>query len=153
MMKKKIGLTLSTVMLGSLLMLAGMAYANGFSGWPTLSKGSSGGYVSGLQASLYAMGQQPSVGAVDGIFGTGTETGLINFQTNTGLVADGIAGSNTWSEFHDWATFETYTLWYLDTSYSSTYWTSFALTNNETKLTYRVSYKGSNTSVYSGTVY
>lgn len=152
-MKKKIVVSLFTILLGVSLVLVSIVSANGFTGWPTLKKGSSGGYVSGLQASLYAFGQQPSVGAVDGSFGSGTETGLINFQTNTGLVADGIAGSNTWSEFNDWTTFETYTIWYLDTSYSSTYWTGFGLTNNETQLNYRVYYKGSNTTVYSGTVY
>ena len=39
-------------------------------------------------------------GGIDGIFGYGTQTALINLQTWWGLSADGVAGPETWSQFH-----------------------------------------------------
>lgn len=67
------------------------------SGYPTLRKGSRGGYVKELQTMLnYA-----SFGArltVDGIFGSLTEIAVISFQKIRGLHADGIVGPLTWAE-------------------------------------------------------
>lgn len=67
------------------------------SGYPTLKKGSRGGYVKELQTMLnYA-----SFGArltVDGIFGSLTEIAVISFQKIRGLHADGIVGPLTWAE-------------------------------------------------------
>lgn len=64
--------------------------------YPTLRKGSKGGYVKELQTLLnYA-----SYGAhlqVDGIFGSLTEIAVISYQKMHGLIGDGIVGPKTWA--------------------------------------------------------
>ena len=67
------------------------------SAYPTLRKGSKGGYVKEMQALLnYA-----SCGAhlqIDGIFGPLSEIALISFQKMRGIKADGICGPQSWAE-------------------------------------------------------
>ena len=56
----------------------------------TIRRGSPGPDVLALQKALLAHGFNP--GALDGLFGGGTEAALIAFQRSEGLLADGIAG-------------------------------------------------------------
>lgn len=58
-----------------------------------LKKGSRGAAVSELQTKLKNKGFYS--GAIDGIFGTGTENAVKAFQKANGLAADGIVGSKT----------------------------------------------------------
>lgn len=60
----------------------------------TVRRGSKGDAVKGLQNALKARGYD--VGAVDGVFGSGTERAVKQFQGDFGLEEDGIAGPNTW---------------------------------------------------------
>lgn len=65
-------------------------------GYPTLRKGSKGGYVKELQTILnYNYGAHL---VVDGIFGALTQITVISFQKMRGLKADGIVGPKTWAE-------------------------------------------------------
>lgn len=59
-----------------------------------LRHGARGDAVSVLQARLKQLGYY-DVGTVDGIFGDGTERALKQFQARYGLIADGVAGPNT----------------------------------------------------------
>ena len=64
--------------------------------YPTLRRGSKGGYVKELQTILnYNYGAHL---VVDGIFGSLTQIAVISFQKLKGLVADGIVGPKTWAE-------------------------------------------------------
>ena len=64
--------------------------------FPTLRKGSKGGYVKELQTILnYNYGAHLSV---DGVFGSLTEIAVIAFQKLRGLRADGVVGPLTWAE-------------------------------------------------------
>lgn len=64
--------------------------------YPTLRKGSKGGYVKELQTILnYNYGAHLSV---DGCYGPLTEIALISFQKLRGLKADGICGPKSWAE-------------------------------------------------------
>ena len=64
--------------------------------YPTLRKGSKGGYVKELQTILnYNYGAHL---VVDGCFGPLTEIALIAFQKMRGLKADGICGPKSWAE-------------------------------------------------------
>ena len=58
-----------------------------------LKKGSSGSEVTTLQKKLKQWGYYD--GAVDGIFGSGTEKAVKYFQRKNGLTADGIVGTKT----------------------------------------------------------
>ncbi len=58
-----------------------------------LRMGSMGQDVSDLQLILQSLGYNP--GAIDGIYGSRTMNAVIEFQRNSGLVADGIAGPDT----------------------------------------------------------
>ncbi|MGW4231065.1 N-acetylmuramoyl-L-alanine amidase [Streptomyces sp. NPDC004980] len=62
---------------------------------PTLVKGSSGDAVKRLQRSLTAA--LGSTVAVDGAFGTATDTAVRGYQNSRGLTADGSAGPKTWA--------------------------------------------------------
>jgi len=64
---------------------------------PTLSKGSTGDAVKGLQNALNARSYPV---AVDGTFGASTEGAVKQFQGNAALEADGIVGPNTWRELN-----------------------------------------------------
>ncbi|MEK4433126.1 peptidoglycan-binding domain-containing protein [Paenibacillus sp. FSL M7-0802] len=150
-MKKKKLVSLVTVSLMGSLLFSGIASAAqaGFSWWPTLREGSTGGYVSGLQANLWAFGQQPYT-AIDGSFGSGTKTGVMNFQRYAGVTADGVAGSSTWNRFDYYSFYSTDKHWYLDSPQSSTYWTFYDA--NGTRVSYEVLYKSNNARVKFGYV-
>lgn len=64
----------------------------------TLRMGDRGGHVEVLQLGLNRAGY--SVGAIDGIFGSRTQSALRAFQSANGLVSDAIAGPRTWSYLH-----------------------------------------------------
>jgi peptidoglycan L-alanyl-D-glutamate endopeptidase CwlK len=59
----------------------------------TLRDGASGADVILLQTRLKEHGFPP--GAIDGVFGPGTEAAVIGFQRSQGLLADGVVGSIT----------------------------------------------------------
>lgn len=63
-----------------------------------LSKGMDGNDVKTLQAALIANGFSCGTAGADGDFGNATAAALRKFQTKYGLVADGIAGNETWSK-------------------------------------------------------
>ncbi|MFB5674807.1 peptidoglycan-binding protein [Paenibacillus terreus] len=149
-MKKRKMLSVGSLALVGSLLFSGVALAD-FSDWPTLRQGSSGGYVTGLQANLYSYGQQSAVGTIDGSFGSGTRTGLINMQRATGLSADGVAGSSTWSEMDDASIFDTPYTWTLHTPYSTTYMTSYRESGG--RLAYALQYKSDASTVKSGYIY
>jgi peptidoglycan hydrolase-like protein with peptidoglycan-binding domain len=65
-------------------------------GIPTLRQGSSGGAVALLQRALRRAGFDP--GPINGEFGAPTATAVRNFQTAMGIVADGVAGPQTWRD-------------------------------------------------------
>jgi len=60
-----------------------------------LSKGNTGSYVRYLQQKLTA--KLYSVGDIDGVFGTLTDTAVKEFQAENGLTVDGVVGPNTWA--------------------------------------------------------
>ena len=62
---------------------------------PILKKGSRGSAVNQLQQLLKNKGYLK--GAVDGIFGSGTDSAVRSFQKDAGLAVDGVVGSKTWS--------------------------------------------------------
>jgi len=61
---------------------------------PTLRRGSSGEAVRQLQQALKAVGYDP--GAIDGDFGSRTETAVKAFQKAQGIAPDGVVGDITW---------------------------------------------------------
>ena len=61
---------------------------------PLLKKGSTGEAVQQLQEALTDLGYDP--GAVDGQFGSETESAVTAFQRDRGLTVDGIVGETTW---------------------------------------------------------
>ena len=63
-------------------------------GCPTCRKGARGKITALIQERLNAKGF--NCGAVDGIFGSGTEAAVKAFQRAMGLTADGIVGVDTW---------------------------------------------------------
>lgn len=65
-------------------------------GYPLLRQGSKGVYVATLQDALSTVGI-PAVG-IDGIFGPNTYNAVASFQRSNGLLADGIAGCQTWTK-------------------------------------------------------
>lgn len=71
----------------------------GFENMPTLRLGSRGRFVEDLQTLLKGLGY--SVGAVDGIYGRGTEGGVMKFQAAEGLGRDGVTGPNTWRRLYE----------------------------------------------------
>jgi peptidoglycan hydrolase-like protein with peptidoglycan-binding domain len=64
---------------------------------PTLRQGDHGEDVSRLQQLLEGAGFSP--GPIDGMFGPRTEAAVRAFQEAKQLVADGIAGPDTWDMF------------------------------------------------------
>lgn len=67
---------------------------SGGGGRPTLSRGSTGPYVTEVQTKLQSLGFYS--GAVDGVFGPLTEQAVRDFQQSRGLAVDGVVGPNTW---------------------------------------------------------
>ena len=63
--------------------------------WPLLRNGDQGSNVITLQHLLNAHGYTLSA---DGVFGSGTENAVRSFQTQQQLTADGVVGSQTWSQ-------------------------------------------------------
>jgi peptidoglycan hydrolase-like protein with peptidoglycan-binding domain len=61
---------------------------------PVLRSGSSGEAVRQLQQALKGLGSDP--GAIDGHFGSRTESAVKAFQSAQGLTVDGIVGEITW---------------------------------------------------------
>ena len=61
----------------------------------TLRKGASGDEVRELQTLLTALGYD--IGAVDGVFGSATESAVRALQSAQGLTVDGICGTATWA--------------------------------------------------------
>ncbi|MFR9675376.1 N-acetylmuramoyl-L-alanine amidase [Streptomyces sp. TR06-5] len=66
-----------------------------FASYSTLQQGSQGAQV---EAAQYLLNQNGfDAGAVDGVFGSGTEAAVSDFQADRGLQADGVVGSRTWT--------------------------------------------------------
>ena len=63
---------------------------------PTLRRGSRGSTVVDLQTRLKTLSFDP--GAIEGVFGSGTDAAIRAFQGARGLAADGIVGSQTWGQ-------------------------------------------------------
>jgi peptidoglycan hydrolase-like protein with peptidoglycan-binding domain len=63
-------------------------------GEPVLKRGSNDPAVQDLQQALKALGYDP--GAIDGVFGAGTESAVKAFQQAREITADGIVGRVTW---------------------------------------------------------
>lgn len=152
MQKKKV-LSVSSLVLAGSLMFGGMASALGFidAGFPTLRQGSSGGYVKGLQASLYAYGEAGAVGSIDGSFGSGTTTALKNMQRKNGLTADGVAGRGTWVQMEMNSLYGVNS-WTVHTPYSTTYQASFYHPSSNS-LRYVLEQKNTNNTISGGLVY
>lgn len=68
---------------------------------PTLKRGSTGEYVSLLQAKLLNKGYDIGRYGVDGDFGSATLAAVKAFQRDNGLTVDGIVGKNTWAKLMD----------------------------------------------------
>jgi zinc D-Ala-D-Ala carboxypeptidase len=80
------------------LMTVTPASADGCYTWTrNLSQGSSGGDVAQLQIRIAGWVAYGENLAIDGAFGGATANALKRFQSSYGLVADGIAGSNTYN--------------------------------------------------------
>lgn len=62
---------------------------------PSLSLGASGVAVEDLQRQLRSLGYYN--GAVDGVFGSGTQQAVVRFQRDRNLSADGVVGAATWA--------------------------------------------------------
>lgn len=88
----------------SIVSLAAYIYESRY-GHNTLKRGHTGTYVANLQYDINESGGG-YCGAVDGIFGSGTESGVISYQGARGLSVDGQAGYNTKT-----------TLWYEEGQY------------------------------------
>lgn len=69
-------------------------------GYPTLKKGSKGGYVKELQTLLKYSSTAPAL-EIDGIFGPLTEIAVIAYQKMHGLKGDGIVGRLTWNSLKE----------------------------------------------------
>ena len=80
-------------MFGAGLVIDGILGARTMAAIRNVRMGDRGNLVYILQAALYLNGYSP--GVLDGIFGAVTDAAVRTFQRNNGLVADGIAGPNT----------------------------------------------------------
>ena len=87
--RKKLCLALVIIFAVNILIISLVQYANAAS----YKKGSSGSVVSQIQSLLKNQGFYS--GAVDGIYGSGTEAAVKRYQQRFGLKADGIAGPQT----------------------------------------------------------
>lgn len=73
------------------------AQGNRFAPMPTLRRGAKGPNVTTLQQALAAKGMAFPRFGIDGDFGGETEAAVLFFQRSRGLIADGIAGPQTWA--------------------------------------------------------
>lgn len=80
------------------------SYTTDRSTWPTVKSGSTGGFVSALQADLWSSGLSSTVGTIDGSFGPNTKTAVESYQSSNGLTADGSVGPLTWAKFKSYET-------------------------------------------------
>lgn len=64
---------------------------------PTLRRGSTGVYVTLMQAELIQKGYSCGPQGADGNYGNNTEAAVKKFQKDAGLVQDGICGKKTWA--------------------------------------------------------
>ncbi len=64
------------------------------SSYPTLRRGSRGGYVNILQR--YLLSFLYPIGSIDSVFGARTERAVRDFQSENGIASDGIVGPVTW---------------------------------------------------------
>ena len=87
--KRKLALALAVVLSVNLLLISLVTSAEAAS----YKKGSSGAVVTQIQTKLKAWGYY--TGAVDGIFGSGTEQAVRKFQSANGLTVDGKVGTQT----------------------------------------------------------
>lgn len=87
--KRKLALALAVVLSVNLLLISLVMSAEAAS----YKKGSSGAVVTQIQTKLKAWGYY--TGAVDGIFGSGTEQAVRKFQSANGLSVDGKVGTQT----------------------------------------------------------
>lgn len=89
--KRKLALALAVVLSVNLLLISLVTSAEAAS----YKKGSSGAVVTQIQTKLKAWGYY--TGAVDGIFGSGTEQAVRKFQSANGLSVDGKVGTQTFA--------------------------------------------------------
>lgn len=89
--KRKLALALAVVLSVNLLLISLVMSAEAAS----YKKGSSGAVVTQIQTKLKAWGYY--TGAVDGIFGSGTEQAVRKFQSANGLSVDGKVGTQTFA--------------------------------------------------------
>lgn len=87
--KRKLALALAVVLSVNLLLISLVTSVEAAS----YKKGSSGAVVTQIQTKLKAWGYY--TGAVDGIFGSGTEQAVRKFQSANGLTVDGKVGTQT----------------------------------------------------------
>lgn len=87
--KRKLVLALAVVLVVNLLLISLVTSAEAAS----YKKGSTGAVVTQIQTKLKAWGYY--TGAVDGIFGSGTEEAVRKFQRTNGLTVDGKVGTQT----------------------------------------------------------
>ncbi|WP_454189839.1 peptidoglycan-binding domain-containing protein [Paenibacillus sp. Marseille-Q7038] len=146
---------LSSVMLVGSLLIAGNASAEIFTIYPTLSSGSSGGYVESLQANLWSSGLKSTVGDIDGKYGSGTGTAVKSYQSNAGLTADDIAGPATWKSMNKYVVNVGYDQFYYRHSGSTTFETFYRSTPNGDGYDWRydLRYKSNQYVVKTGIVY
>lgn len=81
---------------GNKLIEDGLAGAMTLSACPLIKKGAQGNITKLLQEQLTTLKYHS--GAVDGIFGNGTQSSVKDFQSAKSLSSDGIVGYNTWKK-------------------------------------------------------
>ena len=87
--------------LAATVIAASPAHADGCYTWGrTLSQGASGEDVRQLQIRVAGYPGFGGVLALDGVFGSGTRSAVIRFQQAYGLLADGIAGPQTYDKIY-----------------------------------------------------
>ncbi|WP_256336725.1 peptidoglycan-binding protein [Paenibacillus sp. OK060] len=154
---KKTGKALLAMALLSVTVLGGVASAATISKttWPSVKAGSSGGFVSALQADLWSSGYQNTVGTVDGSFGSGTTSAVKSFQTAEGLTSDGVVGNGTWSKLDNYMVYNTANSRFYRNSGSTTYQTYYLMLadGSRTILNYFLEYRSNRNTVKSGTVF
>lgn len=158
MKKRKSGTILIVSVLSTVLFAqaAFAAYTMNRSTWPTVSSGSTGGFVEATQADLWSSGLSGTVGTIDGSFGPATTTAVKSFQTSNALTADGSVGPATRTAFAAYEVSAGITSKYYRNPASSTYKTYYSVTPDGAggqSLNYYLTYKWEGALVKSGLVY